>query len=299
LNPFLQSKQEILNTALMMSGDCEPLQKHLRQTKKSRDKIIDDVMMGGSLYISGTDQRFQRQAQTEISYLMRAFTCVTKEGDLALFLDSIEMGDPEFRYLNHWRGEKDTELSIDIDNRIHQVYSAIGAAMYLADFLDISDVIPRDFELTELATNLGVPSKRVFNKIDFEEPTYWKIGLHSRKSKTGVYTHSLYRGVENGKGNQLRHQVLERFAYGSSQLMIDRIKGLSNEIIATNKGRNRNLSPRTSYKIDALLGYCDLLKAYPRADPHEIASVPVMLHSVHNTVKFNKSEARKFGPYLL
>lgn len=271
LNPYALSANYILKRVL--SVKCDPLEGHLKGTKMSRMKIVHDTEMGGTLYVLGKPkedglseavQQIRIDNAALYSFMQRSFICVNKENELVMFMDNMEGGFPFFKDLDHWRGYgEDGRLSSDAVNRIHEVYCAVAAIMYLAERLGIRYVIPRDFELVQLSRQLGLPERKVFSK----EQGHWKIGLHSQKRYTGVYVHSLYRGNKNRDGHQLRHPVLDMFPYTAPQEMLDQLRDISIYIIGSNENR-RILFPKTKERIATLRALNNLIQDHPLTTPY-------------------------------
>ena len=228
--------------------------------------MLHDAQMGGSIYVVG-ENMLKPQSNTYVegligtpkySFMCRMFTCVSENKEPVLFMDALESGNPAFNSLNHWRGYDENERFIINPNRINEVYYAVAAAMYVADALDINTVVPRDFELVELSRNLGLTEKRIFSR----DQDFLKIGLHSKKKNSGVYTHSLYRKEgKNFDGHQLRFSTLPRFAYDTAGKMIDELEKLSSVIISSNDGRRKMVS-RTLERFDAVLALNNLVQEF-------------------------------------
>ncbi len=216
-------------------------------------KILHDAQMGGSIYILGLDKTVPKVPPAKFSVFMRAFVCMDREQSPVLFIDAIECGYDFFRDLKHWRGYDEHMEKIVNPSRIHLPYFALAAAMYMAEKLEIGRVIPRDFELGQLARTIGVPERRVFGK----DQGHWKIGLHSRKKNSGVYTHSLYRGKTNGTGHQVRLPVMQRYPYKGESDLAMQLEFRAWEIKEQNRGR-RKLFPRTERRLRALESLYDV-----------------------------------------
>ncbi len=201
INPFRYKKHEFLNLVLYDMVNCEPLHKHIKHTRMSKCKLLHDAQLGGSIHIIG---RHEQTNNRPYSFRERLFTCVSYKNELVLFMDCIEGGPEYFNCLDHWRGMDEYCTRKISYSRIDEQFYGIAAAIYVAKQLNINYIIPRDYELKELATILGMPEKRIFLKgVDR------KKGINSKRKKTGVYTHTLYRGTkQNNSGReQLRFQT--------------------------------------------------------------------------------------------
>ena len=240
LNPYNHTREEFLS--IVLSVMCEPLEKHVRRTRMGRTKILHDAQMGGTIYLTGNDTKnpkvqYKNGGSTGFrtpaySFLQRSFVCVDRKSQPFLFMDNIEGGAPYFKRLDHWRGMDESLENQIYPNRIHEAFFGLAAAMHMASQLGLSYIVPRDYELIELARLLGVRERRVFLK-DSE----WKIGLKSESTYNGVYTHSLYRGIGNHDGHQLRHPVMDIFPYSDQEHMFTEIKRLEAEIVTENWDR--------------------------------------------------------------
>ena len=277
LNPNFSTETEFLRPILSTAKFCEPFKRHIDKTTQSKTKLIHDAAMGGSIYLMGKDNQIPYINNVNYSFLMRSFICVKENGHPTIFIDSIEGGEPYFSKLDHWRGFDEEDIKSS-QNRIHQIYLALGAVRYMADVLDIGTIIPRDFELTELSRNFGVGEKKVFSK----EQEHWKIGLHSEKRNSGVYTHTLYRANEkNYEGTQVKFNVLENFTYKNSSDMLKRLRMLGENIINANSSRTRSIAPRTYQKIDALNSMYELIENYPLTTEQRRNDAREMMKSVY------------------
>lgn len=287
INPFIIPKYNAVNNVLSTRVGCEPLDEHIKHTHLSKTKIFHDMQMGGSIYVMGKPWDVGQYAtfvsadgskfsNSPYSFLQRSFICMNHKSEPIIFMDSIEGGYPYFNHLDDWRGISNTnDIITNKDNKIHEVYFAIGSIMHIAEKLDIKNIILRDSELTELGRILGVGEITVFSK----EQDHWKIGLHSEKSKTGVYTHSLYRGKnKNGEGQQLRHLVLEVFPYKNPDRMLSELADQSRYITESNSGR-RNPVPKTNERMDTLKALNTIISEHPLATPYVREMANVQLQS--------------------
>jgi len=256
LNPYDIQRGVFWNT--VFSVMCDPLETHIQRTTLSRSKTIHDAQMGGTVYLVGKDHRIPFIGGSNYSFLQRSFMTVNKEGEPLLFMDNIEGGEPFFKTLDHWRGfDEDGKEQVN-PNKIGQVYLAVAALMYMAERLDISQIVPRDFELVELSKNLGLRERRIFSK----SQDYWKIGLHSKTKYKGVYVHSLYRGThKNRQGHQENHRVLNIFAYRNAGDMYTRLGELGEIIINSNAERRRILHG-TQQRMLTLEALNDIIQHY-------------------------------------
>ena len=268
INPYSYPKNKFLDTVLSVM--CEPLQDHIKQTHQSHTKLLHDAQLGGTVYTVGKDlinklsnyidSGATGDKQSAYSFLQRSFICVDKDLELVLFMDNVEGGVPYFKSLEHWRGFNEKETERMYPNRIHEIYIALGAAMYLAERLGIPYVVPRDFELVELARFLGMGEKSVFS----EKQGHVKIGFHSETPKTGVYTHSLYRNkVKNHTGIQIRQVYLESFPFLSPEAMFDELGNLDSDINASNLHRRKKATPKTYEKLNTLQALNDIIQNHP------------------------------------
>ncbi len=280
LNPFTLNSTEFLGTILSGLEGCDAMERHIKQTNMSRMKIVHDAKMAGSIYLAGKDKTIPFLPPVNYSFLQRAFLCVDKDGGPVIFIDSIEGGDAAYKKLDHWRGAHEDEYRT-FANRLHHVYLAVAAAMYMADELDINIIVPRDYELVELSQNLGLRERRIFDK----EQKYRKAGLHSSKKFSGVYTHSLYRGTEiNHSGNQLRHRALETSPFRKTSEMVARLEDIGLKIIEMNRERTRKIYPRTDQRLDAMNAMHALIENYPLTPQHRIEEARRLVNEVYLAV---------------
>jgi len=266
LNPYQYSRDEFIS--IVLSVMCGPLEKHVRRTRMGNTKILHDAQMGGTVYIAGDDLKnpkvaYQNTGSTTLrtpaySFLQRSFVCIDRKSQPFLFMDNVEGGCPYFRRLDHWRGMDEDSQNQVYPNRIQEAFFGLAAAMNMASQLGLAYVVPRDFELVELARLLGVRERRVFLK-DSE----WKIGLKSETPYTGVYTHSLYRGNGNHDGHQLRHPIMDIFPYSDPEQMIAQIKRLEAEIVTENWDRRTKATPKTFERLKMMSALNDIIQAYP------------------------------------
>ena len=257
LHPYATPKEQFVSPLLSIM--CPPLQKHINITRLSKTKIFHDAQMGGSFYIMGEDKGVSRVSGAQYSFYQRSFLCKDKAGENVLLIDNIECGEPYFRTLNHWRGHDEMGNYTPSQNRIHHLHLSLASTMSIASSLGVKTIVPRDFELVELSRSLGLGEKTIFSK----DQGHWKVGLHSERSHTGVYTHSLYRGsVRNGEGHQVRHPILTLPDFNNPHELLQRMTKLSADVLVSNYGRNK-IAPRTREKVNTLLAYNALVQHYP------------------------------------
>jgi|GEM_PF-2123989 len=252
LNPTKMHPTEIVD--MMMSLDCEGLLEHINKTHRGKTKIIQDAEMSGSVYIAGIDELAPPLTPVKYSFFERAFVCIEKENqEPILFIDSLEGGEDYYKKLDHWRGMNE-EGQFTGKNRIHHVYLALAASMYVAEQLGMRYVVPRDFELVDFARSHGMRTRTIFDK---EQKDHWKIGIRSSKSRTGIYTHSLYRAEENNKGHQLDHRILAITPYQTPQNMISRLDSLFEKTteskISLRRSRNAHTLGRAILALHQLI----------------------------------------------
>jgi hypothetical protein len=271
LNPYSLDREEFVR--IVLSVKCDPLDVHIKRTTQSLMKIVHDSQMGGTIYIVGKDLKNPKveysdsgsvgNTSSAYSFLQRSFVCIDKGSKRFLFMDNIEGGCPYFGSLQHWRGWDDKMETRPYRDRVKEVFFAMASAMHMASVLGLDYIVPRDFELVEMARLLGIREKRVF-----EKGNHWKVGLHSEKAYTGVYTHSLYRGTSNNQGHQVRHPVMQLFPFKSPDEMMGEMNRIEAQIVTENWDRKTKMTSKTFERLNMMSALNDVIQAYPLSPQH-------------------------------